>query len=152
MYRIYPNLMKGNRRMWTCNRLDLQTLGFQLVMPKNLPDHCFTINSKHNYRENLCNHAKFLLLINNLGWLLFYNSTFTYNDRCLKIPSNMNLTIYRVENIQQRKVNNPPLIGGSRTCVHNSSVGATSVMLHVGIFNCSHCYINIYVLKIVATL
>ena len=26
--------------MSTCNRLDLQTLGSQLVMPKNLPDHC----------------------------------------------------------------------------------------------------------------
>ena len=31
--------MKEKRRMWTCNRLDLQTLGFQLIMPKNLPDH-----------------------------------------------------------------------------------------------------------------
>ena len=26
--------------MWTCNRLDLQTLGSQtVIMPKNLPDH-----------------------------------------------------------------------------------------------------------------
>ena len=24
--------------MWTCNRLDLQTLGFQPIMPKTLPD------------------------------------------------------------------------------------------------------------------
>ena len=39
IYRIYPNLIKENRRMSTCNRLDLQTLGSQLVMPKNLPDH-----------------------------------------------------------------------------------------------------------------
>ena len=31
--------MKENRRMSTCNRLDLQTLGSQPVMPKNLPDH-----------------------------------------------------------------------------------------------------------------
>ena len=29
--------MKENRRMWTCNRLDLQILGCQPVMPKNLP-------------------------------------------------------------------------------------------------------------------
>ena len=35
---IYPNLIKENRRMSTCNRLDLQTLGSQPVMPKNLPD------------------------------------------------------------------------------------------------------------------
>ena len=27
--------------MSTCNRLDLQTLGFQLVMLQNLPDHGF---------------------------------------------------------------------------------------------------------------
>ena len=39
MYRIYPNLIKENRRMSTCNRLDLQTLGSRPVMPKNLPDH-----------------------------------------------------------------------------------------------------------------
>ena len=38
-HRIYPNLLKENRRMSTCNRLDLQTLGSQPVMPKNLPDH-----------------------------------------------------------------------------------------------------------------
>ena len=28
--------------MSTCNRLDLQTLGCQLIMPKNLPNHWFT--------------------------------------------------------------------------------------------------------------
>ena len=39
IYRIYHNLIKGNWRMSTCRRLDLQTLGSQLVMPKNLPDH-----------------------------------------------------------------------------------------------------------------
>ena len=27
--------------MSTCNRLDLQTLGSQPVMPKNLPDRCY---------------------------------------------------------------------------------------------------------------
>ena len=40
VYRIYPNLMKENRRMSTCNRLDLQTLGSQpVMMSKNLPEH-----------------------------------------------------------------------------------------------------------------
>ena len=39
VYTIYPNVMKENRRMSTCNRLDLQTLGPQPVMPKNLPNH-----------------------------------------------------------------------------------------------------------------
>ena len=39
IYRIYPNLTKENRRISTCDRLDLQTLGFQPVMPKNLYDH-----------------------------------------------------------------------------------------------------------------
>ena len=36
-----PILMKENRTMSTCNRLDLQILGCQLVMPKNLPDYWF---------------------------------------------------------------------------------------------------------------
>ena len=39
IYRIYPNLTKENRRMSTCNRLDLQTLGSQRIMSKNLPHH-----------------------------------------------------------------------------------------------------------------
>ena len=38
--RIYPNLIKGNRRKSTCYRLDLQTLESQPNMPKNLPNHC----------------------------------------------------------------------------------------------------------------
>ena len=29
----------------TCNRLDLQTLGSQPVMPKNLPEHCSSLFS-----------------------------------------------------------------------------------------------------------
>jgi hypothetical protein len=32
MHRICPNLMKENRRMSTCNRLDLQTLGSQPII------------------------------------------------------------------------------------------------------------------------
>ena len=39
IYRIYPILIKENRSMPTCNRLDLQTLGSQPIMPSNLPDH-----------------------------------------------------------------------------------------------------------------
>ena len=42
IYRIYPNLIKENRRMPTCNRLDLQTLGSPPIVPKNLPDHWLT--------------------------------------------------------------------------------------------------------------
>ena len=38
-FRTYPNLIKENRMMSTCNRLDLQTLGSQPIMPKNLPNH-----------------------------------------------------------------------------------------------------------------
>ena len=46
-YRIYPNLIKEIRRMsTTCNRLDLQTLVFQPIMPKNLPNHCATLATK----------------------------------------------------------------------------------------------------------
>ena len=42
IYRIYhPNLIKDNRRMSTCNQLDLQTLGSPMIMPKNLPNQCF---------------------------------------------------------------------------------------------------------------
>ena len=44
--RIYPNLMKETRRMSTCNRLDLQTLGSQSIMPKNLPDYWFCVCKK----------------------------------------------------------------------------------------------------------
>jgi hypothetical protein len=39
IYRIHPNLIKENQRMSTWNRLDLQTLGSRLIVPKILPDH-----------------------------------------------------------------------------------------------------------------
>ena len=42
IYRIYPNLIKEDWRMSTCNRLDLQTLGSQPIMPKNILGHCLT--------------------------------------------------------------------------------------------------------------
>ena len=34
IYRIYPNLIKENQRVSTCNRLELQTLGSLPLMPK----------------------------------------------------------------------------------------------------------------------
>jgi hypothetical protein len=49
IYRIYSNLIKENRRMSTCNRLDLQTLGSQTILPKNLPDHCHPLNMRTIY-------------------------------------------------------------------------------------------------------
>ena len=39
IYGFYPNLIKLNQMMSTCNYLDLQGLGSQPIMPKNLPDH-----------------------------------------------------------------------------------------------------------------
>ena len=36
----YTQFNRGNRRMPTCNRLDLHTLGSQPVMPKKFPKHC----------------------------------------------------------------------------------------------------------------
>lgn len=36
----YLKLMKGNQKITTCYRLDLETLEFdRLYMPKNLPEH-----------------------------------------------------------------------------------------------------------------
>ena len=43
IYGIYPNLIQENWRMSTCNRLDLQTLGSQPAIPKNLPDHWLSL-------------------------------------------------------------------------------------------------------------
>ena len=42
VYRWYLKLIKKNRKMSTCNRLDLGTLGCRPVMPKNLPGHWYT--------------------------------------------------------------------------------------------------------------
>ena len=57
IYRIYyPNLIKENRRMSTSYRLDLQTLGSQLViMPTILPNHCFQAQPVGRFgRANPC--------------------------------------------------------------------------------------------------
>ena len=40
LYSIYSGLMKGDRRMSICNRLDLQTQGSQPMMHENIPDRC----------------------------------------------------------------------------------------------------------------
>ena len=37
--------------MLTCNRLDLQTLGFQPVMLKIIPDHWVTIHSFDHFHD-----------------------------------------------------------------------------------------------------
>ena len=37
-YGVYLDFSHENRGMSTCNRLDLQTIGSQSIMPKNLPD------------------------------------------------------------------------------------------------------------------
>jgi hypothetical protein len=42
--------------MSTCNRLDLQTLGSQPIMPKNLPEHCYTLPS--NMHRILTQHGR----------------------------------------------------------------------------------------------
>ena len=39
IYTTYLELLREYRKMPTCNWLDLQTLGCQAVMPKNLPGH-----------------------------------------------------------------------------------------------------------------
>ena len=36
---IYFELIKKNRKITTCNRLDLETLGSGHIVPKNLPQH-----------------------------------------------------------------------------------------------------------------
>jgi hypothetical protein len=54
--RIYSNLIMENRRMPTCNRLDLQTLGSQPIMPKNLPDHCLCASFQNSW-SSLSNYA-----------------------------------------------------------------------------------------------
>ena len=41
IYGFYLNLIKLNQMMSTCNYLDLQGLGSQPIMPKNLPDHWY---------------------------------------------------------------------------------------------------------------
>ena len=56
MNRIYPNLIKENRMMSTCNQLDLQKLGSQLIISKNLPNHCFivTFSCSNFYKMHFC--------------------------------------------------------------------------------------------------
>ena len=51
LYRIYLNLIKENRKMSTCNRLDLQTLGSQPIMPKNSPN-TGLVNPRNNFLQD----------------------------------------------------------------------------------------------------
>ena len=40
IYGICLQLIKKNRKITTCNPLDLETVGSWPIMPKNLPEHC----------------------------------------------------------------------------------------------------------------
>ena len=54
--------------MWTCNRLDLQTLGSQLViMPKNLPHQCTPLATGSKLHVNMLILKNNLLKCGNLG-------------------------------------------------------------------------------------
>ena len=57
MYGPYLNLIQKNWRMSSaCNRLDLQTPGSQLIMPKNLPHHCPGVCSCAFITPPCCDH------------------------------------------------------------------------------------------------
>jgi hypothetical protein len=44
--------------MSTCNRLDLQTLGSQPIMPENFPDHCLETRDQFHEECNYIVHPK----------------------------------------------------------------------------------------------
>ena len=49
-----------NREIATCNQLDLESLGFWLIMPNNLPGHCLKTFSSNEWEERiLCNNIPF---------------------------------------------------------------------------------------------
>ena len=57
---MYPNSMKKNREITTCNWLVLETLGSQPIMPKKFPGLCAHLNSTQNMifsvRYTKCEH------------------------------------------------------------------------------------------------
>jgi hypothetical protein len=56
-YRIYPNLIKEIRRMSSCNRLDLQTLGSQpIIMRKNFPNHWSSVLQRRSLWSDKIDH------------------------------------------------------------------------------------------------
>ena len=61
---------RENRRMSTCNRLDLRTLGSQLIMPKNLLDHWSPLAGHHKQKSlrrcRLCGDS----IHNSMPWLI----------------------------------------------------------------------------------
>ena len=52
IYRIYPDSIKENRRMSIYNRLALQTLESQPIMPKLLSDHWLHVNLLLNFTSH----------------------------------------------------------------------------------------------------
>jgi hypothetical protein len=54
--------------MSTCNRLDLQTLGSQPIMPKNLPEHCLYPNLVNIIGMGIIGNYWELLGWELLGW------------------------------------------------------------------------------------
>ena len=102
IYRINPNLIKENRRISKCNRLDLQTLGSRPIVPKNLPDDCPYLCVKFdNLQWAWCQRVALknqwvLCLFSNLFMSLLHQWKQRIY-RCKKIDSNG----WRCRNLQQ---------------------------------------------------
>lgn len=77
IYRIYLKLINQKLKDHKCHRLHSKTLGFWLIVPKNLPGHCCRYHStwkSHNQqkRHNL-QSASAMIASNNIAWLLIHH-------------------------------------------------------------------------------
>ena len=83
-----PHIMKGNWKMSTCNRLDFVTLGCQLIMPRNLPGHWCSQQTKRERR-----HWLWVKSTTNL-WVLGMQTS-SVGDRQCKSTSMVGLHIFQ---------------------------------------------------------
>ena len=75
IYRIFFILIKKIRTMITCNRLDLETIGFWPILFKNIPEHCMQMVvwsvkvgvEMYNWKE-----------VKNIGYLITYIEAITH--------------------------------------------------------------------------
>jgi hypothetical protein len=110
---IHLKLSKKNRKITTCDRLDLETLGFWLIMPKDFPGHwsydnimiknylsndrwrksqSFTQNwkIKSHFFQNICREVwtsyRFLMLSHNSNMALQFilSNSIPHKDTCIK--------------------------------------------------------------------
>jgi hypothetical protein len=115
--------------MSTCNRLDLQTLGSQPIMPKNLPDHFPPLSSPPcSYSYTFWVYCDLSIRVGSHG-SPSPKSRFTWSIRAISTVESMNIGTYHFTHVPSPK-------SQVHECLHGN------IFLEVRLGTCVHSWVE----------